>query len=203
MARYGINRARIGALHPETDKDTSKIIECHNPFARVDAQLLRGLANALGCQPILLAGNGSQRVHVFGYESDLERLDVLYTSVLLQMHSKLAAIGRVPGDGARARAWRRSWLLGYAAAVIKRVKDAEKRVTDEAAVEDQPGSKSTALVLVDRSLVIRQKLRAEYPHTRMTQATYSGGGFAQGHAAGMQANLGGTAVGRRTAGAIR
>ncbi len=66
MAKYGITRALLGATEPQADKPSSKIIECWNPFARVDAQMLCGLAAALRCQPILLPSRESQRVHVFG-----------------------------------------------------------------------------------------------------------------------------------------
>ncbi len=128
---------------------------------------------------------------------------MLYTSVLLQMHSKLEAVGRVPGSGAQARAWRRSYLLGYATAVIARVRAREKAAVDESKAGDADRGTSTDLVLADRSLAVRRNLVREYPHTRRVQVTYTGGGYAQGRAAGQGADIGGTAVGRRAAGAIR
>src|SRR5437660_12538465 len=85
MARYGIDRAMLAATRPETDQPGSRIIDIANPWAQVRAHLLAGLAGALRCQCILLRPKGSgARVHVFGYASDLERTDILYTSLLLQ-----------------------------------------------------------------------------------------------------------------------
>src|SRR5262249_31837858 len=54
MARYGIDRARLGALHPETDRPADRIFDLDNPWAGVKAHLLAGLAIALRCQCILL-----------------------------------------------------------------------------------------------------------------------------------------------------
>ena len=92
---------------------------------------------------------------MFGYESDIERTDVVYTSVLVQMsHALVVAV--VP-DRASPRAWRRSWLLRFAAAVITWVKATERaaRASAEQAAPAASGRASTALVLADRSLVVR------------------------------------------------
>jgi hypothetical protein len=81
MARYGIDRARLAALRPD-----SRIIDIDNPWAQVRAHLLAGLAGAMRCQCVLLSTTRpGARIHVFGYASDLERADILYTSLLLQM----------------------------------------------------------------------------------------------------------------------
>src|SRR5580692_5251365 len=127
MARYGIDRARLAASQPETDKPSSRIIDITNPWAQVRAHLLAGLAGAMRCQCILLNAQGpGARVHLFGYASDLERADILYTSLLLQMANGLTAAG-LPAGASSPRAWRRSWLLGFVAAVVARVKAAEDR----------------------------------------------------------------------------
>jgi hypothetical protein len=127
MARYGIDRARLAATRPDTDRPGSRVIDISNPWAQVRAHLLAGLAGAMRCQCVLLSTNGpGARIHVFGYASDLERADILYTSLLLQMaHGLTAAV--VPAGVRSARAWRRSWLLGFVTAVISRVKSAEER----------------------------------------------------------------------------
>src|SRR5215470_13941755 len=113
MAKYGIDRALLAARRPETDKPDNRILEIYNPWARVQAHLLCGLAGALRCRCILLPARAGQRVHMFGYASDIERTDVLYTSVLVQMWHGLVA-AQVPPRADNVRAWRRSWLLGFA-----------------------------------------------------------------------------------------
>ncbi|MGO8959771.1 MAG: DUF2786 domain-containing protein [Streptosporangiaceae bacterium] len=196
MAKYGIDRALLAAVRPETDKPDNRIVEIYNPWARVQAHLLCGLAAALRCRCILLPARVGQRVHMFGYASDIERTDVLYTSVLIQMWHGLVA-AQVPAWSDSPRAWRRSWLLGYAAAVTAKVKAAEQGA--ERAATEAPGGRSSkaALVLADRSLVIRQNVARAYPMTRTARLTYTGNGYGAGYAQGKRADIGTGRVGQR------
>jgi hypothetical protein len=133
---------------------------------------------------------------MFGYASDLERADVLYTSLLIQMWHGVAAAD-VPGAAPSVRAWRRSWLLGFAAAVIARVRAAEDRAERSAAAAPAGnGSPGAALVLADRALVIRQHVARAYP------VTYSGSGYGDGYAQGKRADIGAGRVGSRRARAL-
>lgn len=203
MAKYGIDRALLAALRPETDRPDSRLVQVDNPWGRVKAHLLCGLGTALRCQCILVTSGGGTgtdlKVHVFGYASDIERTDLLYTSVLIQMWHGLAA-AQVPAWAASARAWRRSWLLGYAAAVTTRVRaaeqHAEREYADAAAAGGQDSSRA-ALVLADRSLVIRRNVRQAYPHLRTARTTYSGSGYSAGYAQGNRADIGTARVGVR------
>jgi len=196
MAKYGIDRALLAADRPETDRPTSKMIDIDNPWARVKAHLLCGLGSALRCQCILLSGaRPGTRIHVFGYASDIERTDVLYASVLIQMWHGLAG-AQVPAWSRSPRAWRRSWLLGFAAAVIARVRAAEQHAEQAASAEPDGDSSRAALVLADRSLVIRQNVADAYPHTRKARVTYTGNGYGAGYAQGKRADIGTGRVGR-------
>jgi hypothetical protein len=190
MARYGIDRALLAAARPETDAPGSRLVDLDNPWKRVKAHLLCGLGAAMRCQCILLTTRTGLRVHMFGYDSDIERTDVLYTSVLIQMSHGLATAA-VP-DRASPRAWRRSWLLGFGAAVISRVREAEQAAAARAgrAPPAAAAGKSTALVLADRSLVIRAAVQREYPVTRQARTTYSGTGYDAGYEKGQRADLG-------------
>ena len=192
MAKYGIDRALLAARRPETDTPDNRILEIYNPWARVQAHLLCGLAGALRCQCILLPARDGQRVHVFGYASDIERTDVLYTSVLVQMWHGLVA-AQVPARAENVRAWRRSWLLGYTTAVVAKVRTAERRAEEAATVTETNGA---ALVLADRSMVIRQNVARAYPSTRKARMTYTGSGYGAGYAQGTRADIGTGRVGR-------
>ena len=200
MAKYGIDRALLAATQPHTDKATSKIVWLYPPWVRVHMHLYCAIAAALRCQCVILPGAGRNvKIHIFGYDSDIERTEILFTSLMLQMAHALVRADE-PTFCDNIKAWRRSWMLGYIAAAVAKVKAAEQHATAEA----QPTStgKSAELVLADRSLVIRQNLAAEYPHTRTARTTYTGSGYAGGYAKGQQANIGGTGLGRRMAGAI-
>jgi hypothetical protein len=190
MAKYGIDRALLAAVRPETDAPASRMVDIDNPWGRVKAHLLCGLGAALRCQCIMLTTKAGLKIHVFGYTSDIERTDLLYTSLLIQMWHGLAA-AQVPDWNRSPRAWRRSWLLGFAAAVIARVRAAEQAAQDEAGRTAPPGQGSrAALVLADRALVIRRNVQQEYPVTRTARMTYTGTGYGAGYAQGQQADIG-------------
>jgi hypothetical protein len=191
MARYGIDRALLAAAKPETDQPGDRVIDIANPWARVQSHLLCGLASAMRCQCVVLPYSGpGSRIHIFGYVSDIERADVLYTSLLVQMWQGLAAAD-VPAWSRSPRAWRRSWLLGFATAVVSRVRAAEQRAATEATAPAAASGSRAALVLADRRQVIRRNIEQAYPLTRKTRLTYSGSGYGTGYAKGEKADLGG------------
>ena len=205
MARYGIDRALLGALHPETDSVGDRVFDLDNPWAAVKAHLLAGLAGALRCQCILLnRRQPGSRVHVFGFLSDLERADILFTSLLVQMARALAA-QPVPAYGGAAKAWRRSWMLGFASAVVARVRAAEEAAVASASADEGTaanGRPSAELVLADRALTVRRQAEQAYPRTRRTRVTYSGSGYADGYREGQKADIGGAKLRSRPAGAL-
>ena len=206
MAKYGIDQALLDATkRPEDNKPIDRVIPVDDPYARVKRHLLGQLAVAMGCKAVY-PNNASNRVHVFGYQSDIERVELLYTSLLLQMANGL--VHTPPPSyvhGRQLMAWRRSWMLGFISAVISRVMTAEERARKQAEAE-QPTTASTpgaALVLADRALQVKAAQDKTYPELgRPSRMTYRGGGYRDGHAAGQRANLGGTGVGRQAAGAI-
>jgi hypothetical protein len=207
MAKYGIDRALLAADQPETDRPSNRMLDIDNPWARVKAHLLCGLGSALRCQCIMVATTRpGARIHVFGYASDIERTDLLYTSVLIQMWHGLAG-AQVPDWSRNPRAWRRSWLLGFATAVISRVRAAEHAAASQAADPGDATGSRTALVLADRAQVIRGEAERAYPLTRTARVTYSGTGYRDGYAQGQRADIGTSRVtrgrGRALTGATR
>jgi hypothetical protein len=197
MARYGIDKRMAEARANHSPKPGSRIFDLDNPWAQVKAHLLAGIAGGLGCQCVLVNVNAASKrqgiyakVHVFGYQDDIAQIDMLYTSVVLQMFSGLRHID-VPVwlGGRQLMAHRRSWLLGYTSAVIGRVRTAYAKAVQEAEVDAKAEGTSTAVVLASRELLIEQAKAEAYPVLRKTRITYSGRGYSQGHAAGQQANI--------------
>lgn len=190
MARYGIDRAMLAATKPESDKPGDRIISLPNPWSDVHAHLLSGIAAAMRCRCVQLrAAGGGRRIHVFGYASDLERAEILFTSLLIQMAHGLAA-ATVPAFARSPRAWRRSWLLGFATAVIARVRAAEHNAATQTGQQQDTKRPGVELVLADRALVISRHAEQAYPHTRKTRVTYSGTGYGDGYAKGKTADIG-------------
>ena len=97
---------------------------------------------------------------------------------------------QVPAWSRSPRAWRRSWLLGFATAVISRVRAAEHAAACQAADPGTAAGSRAALVLADRAQVIRNEAERAYPLTRTARVTYSGTGYRDGYAEGQRADIG-------------
>jgi uncharacterized protein DUF2786 len=202
MAKYGIDRALLAAERPETDHPADRVLDIDNPWARVQAHMLCGVASAMRCQCVVLPReDAGARIHVFGFASDIERADVLYTSLLVQMWQGLTA-AQVPSWSRSPRAWRRSWLLGFATAVVSRVREAEHNAACAATSPAAASGSKATLVLADRRQVIRRNIEQAYPLTRKTRLTYSGNGYGAGYAEGQKADIGSTRLRAATARAL-
>ncbi|MEU8251226.1 DUF2786 domain-containing protein [Nonomuraea sp. NPDC048916] len=189
MAKHGIDSLDPG---PGRQVPGDRIVTLSAPWAREKARLVSLVAQAVRCRPLLIGGlpgdGGGQRVHVFGFAADLERADVLATSLLLQMASGLAGV-RPPEPVSSARAYRRSWLLGFADEVHRLLREAE----DQA--EERAPAAGTALVLADRRAEVERAVAARYPRIRTSVPRTSGTGYRDGVAAGGRADLGRTRMG--------
>jgi hypothetical protein len=208
IAAYGIDRALLAEAAPGSDVVGDRVVVLDAPYALDKANLLSGVATALRCQAVQRtrhdAGGKQLSMHLFGYDSDLVRAEVLYTSLLLQATSALQRSVAPPGE--HLAAYRRSWLAGFTSAVVRRLLESEERAARDAevAMDDQaPTSRSVSLVLADRSVAVRSARDREYPHLRTASArTLSGSGGRSGYLAGQRADLGGTRVGQRARGSI-
>jgi len=213
MARHGIDRALLGAARPETDRPADRRFAFDRPWTDVKAHLLAALATALRCQCVQTSTAEGPRLHVFGYASDLERAEILFTSLLVQM-ARALALQPVPAYGNSAKAWRRSWMLGYCSAVVARVRTAEEAAVAASAAGGGAGGgggaagaaagggRSAALVLADRSLTVRRQVTAAYPRLKKKRVTYSGTGYGAGYREGQKADIGGPKLRSRPAGAL-
>lgn len=198
IAAYGIDRALLAERCPGSDVVGDRVVLLDAPYALDKAGLLSAVASALRCRAVQRTrydgGTQELSMHLFGYESDLARAEVLYTSLLLQASSAVQRTFPPPGE--HVAAYRRSWLTGFTRAVARRLADSEARA--ETAAQDDaagPAGRSMSLVLADRSVAVRSALESEYPHLRKAQARMlSGSGGHSGYLAGQRADLGGTRV---------
>jgi hypothetical protein len=195
IAKYGVDQALLAARDPARDPVVDRLIDVPSPYATDKAGLLVGVAIPLRCRTVRLSRSGSIAVHVFGFDSDVTRAELLFTSLLVQAAHGLAA-APVP-LGQHPAAFRRSWLAGFAAAVSTRLRAAESAAA--------AGVPSMDLVLVDRSGAVERRRDEAYPTARMARARrLSGDGGASGYAAGTAADLGGGAhVASRSRDALR
>ncbi len=199
IASYGIDAALLAESRPDSDVVGDRVVVLDAPYALDKAGLLSGVAVALRCRAVQRTrydADGAKvlSMHLFGYQADLARAEILYTSLLLQAAGQLRRVAPPPGE--HVAAYRRSWLAGFTTAVVRRLHEAERRA--EAAARPShaaAGERSVSLVLADRSVAVRDAVEAEYPYLRKAQArSLSGSGGRSGYLAGQRADLGGTRV---------
>ncbi|MDT0418888.1 DUF2786 domain-containing protein [Streptomyces sp. DSM 41982] len=115
MAKYGIEEAALSVDGPG-DVMTDRTFTISAPWTLEQASLLNRVALASQCSAINLGcveGSPSRLVRVFGASGDLERVEILYSSLRVQMLRELG-LAQVPWHvqpGGPTRAWRRSFLV--------------------------------------------------------------------------------------------
>lgn len=202
MARHGIDEALLAASLGPGAPGRDEIGTCHipvaDPYSAGKARLLAWTASALRCRAVLHEAGGGRvaGVTVLGFASDRARIELLYTSLLLQAATQLLTL-RPEWAGESVAAYRRSWLHGYALRVHQRLLEAEATALAETPARSSPtaGGRSVALVLADRNDRVERAYAEAFPRLgRARRASLSGSGYAAGDRAGQRADLGRTAV---------
>lgn len=193
IADYGLDQALLAAGDPGSDPVGDRVLTLDAPYAADKADLLSTVAGRLRCRAVCRtrwhAGRRELSLHLFGHRSDLERTELLFTSLLVQAAHGLSR-AHVPPNEHKA-AFRRSWLAGFRMAIGDRLERSEHDARSDAAHRFAASGTSTELVLADRSAQVEQALVAAYPHLRTARPRQlSGSGAADGWAAGQRADLG-------------
>src|SRR5947209_10929320 len=146
MAAYAIDQALVDAAQPSGATPIVREIEVEAPYAMPRAVLLDRVARAHRVRTVIGpdAGSGRRRCTLVGFGVDLDVVEVLFTSLLLQASTAMLVAS---ADHPRPKAFRRAFLLGYAQAIGDRLAAVTEQ-TGAAADAERPG---TSLVLASRS----------------------------------------------------
>lgn len=203
IAKHGIDEALLAASGAKRDEIDQLRIDLDAPYSSEKQTLLTQTARAMRCQCIgTRVGRTTQYCIVVGFKSDLDRVNLLYTSLLIQATGQITA--QRPSDSdvnsryyyrrESVAAYRRAWLLGFALKVGERLREAERCAAAQTA-DHMPGV-STALVLRDRSALVDQRYADLFPNARpRSHQVSSANGYRSGQSAGERADLGSTRVG--------
>lgn len=200
MAKYSIDQAMLDSIRPKQDVPIDKKYQIPSPYGVNKTSLMNVIAKALGCKLVRIQTGKVQVVHVFGYQTDIEHMELLYTSLLLQMTGQGL---RMQGyDAGHTRSLRNTWMMGFVNAVGKRLEEAYSKARKDA--EEEYAGTSTALVLADRKSIIDQMVSDTCGKLRPGGRRYyrDRQAYASGQQAGRRADIGQGRVGR-TAKALR
>lgn len=177
IIKHAIDEALLSARSSHRSKPEVRTIAIDSPYASAKVVLLSAVARAHGVRVITHNGEAAKATMV-GFDSDLRLVDLLFTSLLLQAATGLR---RQPSSG---RAFRRAFLIGFAAEVGDRLQQARSMAVAES------GGASTALALRDREDEVAVALREHFPRLSTSRISISDrGGLIAGRRSGAAANL--------------
>lgn len=160
MARHSIDAALIAASGGAPgDGPGACRIGVDRPYEGAKALLLDAVAAANRCQAVWAADFGFSTV--VGFPTDLEAVELLYTSLLVQADHALRR------GTSRSRDFRESFLIGYAGRIRERLAAATEEAQAEAAAPADGAAPPADLlpVLAAREVDVRDATRRMFPST--------------------------------------
>jgi Protein of unknown function (DUF2786) len=188
MTRHAIDQAHIAAGSAGEPHVGGRRVGIDDPYAGARYLLLSSVADANRCRAVWTRHWGFSTV--FGDEGDLDAVELLYTSLLVQAtramvsEPRASGVGRSAGRrGGRAgdtRSFRQSFLVAFARRVGERLAQAAEAVTADEA------TRSTALVPLfeARRAAAKAALDEAFPDLRTTRMSARN---AEGWQAGVRA----------------
>jgi hypothetical protein len=132
MARHSVDEALLAAQAPDPDAPAACRIGVEPPYEQAKAVLLDAVATANHCRAVWNEPLGFSTV--VGFEGDLEAVELLYASLLVQATSAMtrAEAAQRAGGRKRTKTFRQSFLAAYAHRVGTRLAAAaETQVSDD------------------------------------------------------------------------
>lgn len=204
LAREGNQAADTITTQDFCQESNTPLIKAKREMIAGLASLYRGHAVLMGewrdCKPSKTHANGRKydkraKVRVYAHTSDLRFISQMYTSLITQMQTMMAADERSMQVHAGVAAWRVSYAYAWVRRVYSRLAAAGMAQV-EAEDTSAPG---TALVLADRQALVKQHVQEAFGRAlgkaKFREDNHSAAGHAAGRAAADRADLGGAKVG--------
>ncbi|NEB82553.1 DUF2786 domain-containing protein, partial [Streptomyces sp. SID14478] len=189
MARHSVDEALLASRTHAKDAPGACRIGVDAPYETAKAVLLDAVAGANRCRAVWNSAFGFSTV--VGFEADLEVVELLYTSLLVQADSAMtrAEAEQRAGGRKRTKTFRQSFLAAYA----HRIGDRLAEVTDQVV-----GAEGELLpVLAARDVAVTGRAEEMFPETVTTRmrGVTDGAGWDEGGAAADRARIGGGPAG--------
>jgi Protein of unknown function (DUF2786) len=162
MARHSIDHALLAALDESSSEEpTGRRIGIDNPYEGPKAMLLGVVAEANRCRTVWSRELSFSTV--IGFPADLDSVELLFTSLLVQATTAMMQAGsRIDGYGrSSTRSFRQSFLTGYASRIGQRLAEATGAQTTKAATE--PAGRNLLPVLAARNEAVDEAVTAMFP----------------------------------------
>ncbi|MEV0128321.1 DUF2786 domain-containing protein [Dactylosporangium sp. NPDC050688] len=200
IARHSIDEALLVARGGSAAVvPFARRIGVDHPYENEKAALLDAVAGANRCYAVWSPELGFATV--FGFDSDIDAVDLLHTSLLVQANRAMSAAepsgGQAGGKAGRARlkTFRQSFLVGFAVRIGERLAQASEAAVTDAAQPPPGGAPGAAPdllpVLAARDAQVRETMHRIFPRTVRGRGTRvdSDEGWDSGRAAADRAAL--------------
>jgi len=188
MARHSIDEALLAARTGSRDRPTGRRIGIDSPYEAPKASLLDVVATANRARAVWAKSLGFATV--VGFRADLDAVELLYTSLLVQATTAMTQAGsRQDRNGrSRTRSFRHSFLAAFAIRIGQRLTEATEQAGAQAAAE--AGDDRLLPVLAARSDAVQDATATMFPQviSHAVSAT-DGEGWVRGQAAADLASL--------------
>ncbi len=170
MARHAIDVAMLDASAPVHGAPTARRVHLDDPYVDAKSSLLSVVANENRCRSVFSPGFGF--CTVFGFESDLDFVELLFTSLLTQATSSMVAADRQVDRGGRSRtrSFRQSFLISFAHRIAERLHEANEAAVSQA--ESELGEVFLP-VLASRAAQVESLVESTFTKLRSRRATVS------------------------------
>ncbi|BCL29761.1 DUF2786 domain-containing protein [Streptomyces aurantiacus] len=191
MARHSIDEALLAARTHAKDAPGACRIGVDPPYETAKAVLLDAVAGANRCRAVWNEALGFSTV--VGFEADLEAVELLYTSLLVQATAAMtkAEAAQRAGGRKRTKSFRQSFLAAYAHRIGDRLADAADGQVS--ATEGESGTAEGELlpVLAARDVAVTDETERMFPDTVTTRmrGVTDAAGWQEGAAAADRAQV--------------
>jgi hypothetical protein len=144
MAKYSIDHALLAAEAGRKEEPGGRRIAVDNPYEAPKASLLQTVAQANRCRVVWSRKLGL--ITVIGFPADLDAVELLFTSLLVQANSAMLRAGakRDALGRSRTRAFRQSFLVSYAIRIGERLSEAADHAEQQAVAEQAAAEQAAA-----------------------------------------------------------
>ncbi|MEW2622705.1 DUF2786 domain-containing protein [Streptomyces sp. NPDC048106] len=181
MARHSVDEALLAAAAPAPDAPGACRIGVEPPYEQAKAVLLDAVATANHCRAVW--NEPFCFSTVVGFEGDLEAVELLYTSLLVQATHAMtrAEAGQRAAGRKRTKTFRQSFLAAYAHRVGARL----------AAAAESQVTQDLLPVLATRETAVAGRLERMFPETTTTRlrGVSDAAGWTEGAAAADRAQV--------------
>ncbi|GGV19936.1 DUF2786 domain-containing protein [Streptomyces spectabilis] len=185
MARYSVDEALIAARTHAAGTPGACRVGVDAPYETAKAILLDAVATANRCRAVW--NEAFAFTTVVGFEPDLDVVELLYASLLVQGAAAMttAEADQRAGGRNRTKTFRQAFWMAYAHRVGARLEAAAAPVTHE------DGDGALLPVLVARDVSVTDRTERMFPETTTTRVrgVVDGAGWAEGAAAAAGATL--------------